>query len=159
MTYSFPKLVEILASGEGLVLATVVETEGSTPQVPGASAVFSAKGLEAGTVGGGVLEARTQAIAGVALRDGRCRLVRFRLDADPADKDGAICGGRASVLVDPLNRARAEVFGEAGTVSVPERPAPWSPSPLPSRATRSRSGANGSLKGQSRRAPLSPRQV
>jgi xanthine dehydrogenase accessory factor len=113
MTYSFPKLVEILASGEGLVLATVVETEGSTPQVPGASAVFSAKGLEAGTVGGGVLEARTQAIAGVALRDGRCRLVRFRLDADPADKDGAICGGRASILVDPLNRARAEVFGVA----------------------------------------------
>ncbi len=112
MRYSFPKIVELLATGEGLVLATVVETEGSTPQVPGASAVFSAKGLEAGTVGGGVLEARTQAIAGIALQDGRCRLVRFRLDADPADKDGAICGGRASILVDPLSEGRAKVFGE-----------------------------------------------
>ncbi len=112
MRYSFPKIVELLASGEGLVLATVVETEGSTPQVAGASAVFTAAGLAAGTVGGGVLEARTQAIAGIALRDGRSRLLRFRLDADPADKEGAICGGRASVLVEPLAGGRAEVFGE-----------------------------------------------
>jgi len=112
MRYSFPKIVELLASGEGLVLATVVETEGSTPQVAGASAVFSAAGLEAGTVGGGVMEARTQAIAGIALQDGRSRLLRFRLDADPADKEGAICGGRASVLVEPLAGGRAEVFGE-----------------------------------------------
>ena len=110
MKYSFPKLLETLAAGEGLALATVVETEGSTPQVPGASAVFSAGGLVAGTVGGGVLEARTQAIAGVALQDRRCRLARFRLDADPGDSEGAICGGRASVLVAPLSEAHSRAF-------------------------------------------------
>jgi xanthine dehydrogenase accessory factor len=111
MRYSFPKLVELLAAGEGLVLATVIETEDSTPQVPGASAVFSAEGLAAGTVGGGVLEARTQAIAGIALRDRRSRLGRFRLDAAaPGDKDAAMCGGRASVLIDPLTEEGSEVF-------------------------------------------------
>lgn len=113
MNYSFPKLLEILAAGRGLVLATIVETEGSTPQVPGASAVFSAVGLEAGTVGGGLLEARVQSVAGEALGDGKARLITVRLDADPADMEGAICGGAARVLVDPgVDRARA-VFGKA----------------------------------------------
>ncbi|MCX6569169.1 MAG: XdhC family protein [Candidatus Aminicenantes bacterium] len=108
MNYSFPKLLEILAGGKGLVLATIVETEGSTPQVSGASAIFSAAGLEAGTVGGGLLEARAGSVAVEALRDGKARLVSFRLDADPADMEGAICGGTARVLIDPgVGRERA----------------------------------------------------
>ena len=101
MKYSFPKLLETLAARKGLALATIVEAEGSTPQITGASAIFSAAGLEAGTVGGGLLEARVEAIAGEALRDGKARLVSFRLDADPADVEGAICGGSARVLIDP----------------------------------------------------------
>ena len=113
MTYSFPKLLETLAGGRGLVLATVVETDGSAPQVPGASAIFSAAGLEAGTVGGGSLEARVEEAARQALRDGRPRLVEIALDADPSDIEGAICGGRARVLVDPgVGEARA-VFAAA----------------------------------------------
>ncbi|MBE0712537.1 MAG: XdhC family protein [Candidatus Aminicenantes bacterium] len=108
MTYSLPKLIEILAVGKGLALATIVEAEGSTPQVTGASAVFSAAGLVAGTVGGGLLEARVESIAGQALRDGKARLATIRLDADPADMEGAICGGAARVLIDPgVGRERA----------------------------------------------------
>jgi len=113
MNYSFPKLIETLALGKGLALATIVETEGSTPQVPGASAIFSAAGLEAGTVGGGLLEARVEAIAGEALRDGKARLASFRLDADPADVEGAICGGSARVLVDPGVGGERAVFERA----------------------------------------------
>ncbi len=113
MNYSFPKLIETLAAGRGLVLATIVETEGSTPQVPGASAVFSAVGLEAGTVGGGLLEARVQSVAGEALGDGKARLITVRLDADPADTEGAICGGAARVLVDPGVGGERFVFERA----------------------------------------------
>ena len=93
MNYSFPKLLETLVAGseEGLALATIVEAEGSTPQVVGASAIFSEAGLKAGTVGGGVLEARVEAVAKEALRDGQARLMSFRLDADPSDMEGAIC--------------------------------------------------------------------
>ncbi len=115
MNYSFPKLLEALAEGaeKGLVLATLVEAAGSTPQVPGASAIFGAAGLVAGTVGGGLLEARVEAIAGEARRDGRARLVAMNLEADPSDPEGAICGGAATVLVDPgVNTARG-VFQSA----------------------------------------------
>jgi xanthine dehydrogenase accessory factor len=108
MNYSLPKLLEMLIGGRKLVLATVVEAEGSTPQVAGAPAIFSEAGLEAGTVGGGLLEARVEAAAKRALSDGKARLVGVRLDADPADLEGAICGGAAKVLVDPgVGRERA----------------------------------------------------
>jgi len=117
MIYSFPKLLETLAAGRaqdrGLVLATIVETEGSTPQVAGSSAIFSRAGLVAGTVGGGLLEARVEAAAHKALEDGKPRLVSFRLDADPTDVEGAICGGAAKVLVDPGVEAAKGVFRSA----------------------------------------------
>jgi xanthine dehydrogenase accessory factor len=113
MNYSFPKLLETLARGRGLVLATIVEATGSTPQVPGASAIFGAAGLVAGTVGGGLLEARVEAIAGEARRDMRARLIAMNLDADPSDPEGAICGGAATVLVDPGVDAARGVFQSA----------------------------------------------
>ena len=115
MNYSFPKLLETLVEGpeRRLVLATIVEAEGSTPQVVGASAIFSETGLEAGTVGGGILESRVESIAREALQDGKARLVTFRLDANHSDMEGAICGGAARVLVDPgVGRGRA-VFEKA----------------------------------------------
>jgi xanthine dehydrogenase accessory factor len=113
MNYSFPKLLEILIQGQGLVLATIVEAEGSAPQVVGASAIFSKAGLEAGTVGGGLLEARAGEAAGKALSDGKARLVSIRLDADPSDREGAICGGAVRVLVDPGVARDRSVFEKA----------------------------------------------
>jgi xanthine dehydrogenase accessory factor len=118
MNYSFPKLLETLAAGgEGgerrLVLATIVWTDGSTPQTVGASAVFSREGLVAGTVGGGALEARVEAAAKQALADGEARLVSIRLDADPSDLEGAVCGGAVRVLVDPGVGAAKDVFESA----------------------------------------------
>jgi xanthine dehydrogenase accessory factor len=113
MKYSFPKLLEVLIKDKGLVLATLVEASGSTPQVPGAQAIFAAHGLVAGTVGGGLVEGRVQAIALEGLKDKRARLVEFHLDADPNDQEGAICGGNVSVLVDPLVADARPVFERA----------------------------------------------
>lgn len=117
MIYSFPKLLETLVrgagTGEGLVLATVIETAGSAPQVPGATAIFSRAGLVAGTVGGGLLEARVEEAVSRTFGDGEPRLVELRLDADPAAAEGAICGGQATVLVDPGAGAAKGVFAAA----------------------------------------------
>jgi xanthine dehydrogenase accessory factor len=113
MNYSFAKILETLVAGEGLVLATIVEAEGSTPQIVGASAIFSKAGLEAGTVGGGLLEARVGAAAGRALAEGQARLISVGLDADPSDMEGAICGGAVRVLVDPGVAGGREAFKAA----------------------------------------------
>ncbi len=113
MQYSFPKLLEILIAERGLALAAVIDISGSTPQVPGAWALFAKHGLVAGTVGGGLMEGQTTEIALECLRTGERRLVEFKLDADPEDREGAICGGAASVLIDPRVVESVHVFERA----------------------------------------------
>ncbi len=115
--YGLPELLAILAGRDKLALAEIIDAAGSTPQVPGAWAVFSGLGLEAGTVGGGIVEGRAQDIAHLCLTDRRPRLIDFRLDADPADAEGAICGGTLTILVDPwTDQARAVFETVAGSL-------------------------------------------
>lgn len=89
-----------LKKGKPLVLATIVTTKGSSPQVPGASALFSSEGLLAGTLGGGVLEARAEAKALDSLESGLSSLATFGLYADVSSEEEAICGGEATILFD-----------------------------------------------------------
>lgn len=81
-------------------LATVVQTDESTPQVAGASAVIGKEGLLFGTVGGGVVEARTIRASRAALARRRSRLLAFDLaNAYSAERD-AVCGGRMTILLE-----------------------------------------------------------
>lgn len=93
------KILEQIRSGSGAALATVVRASGSTPQKPGSSALFSEKGLLAGTVGGGLLEGEVQHIAESVMISGTSDHFYFNLDSDQGS-DGAICGGEAEVLID-----------------------------------------------------------
>jgi xanthine dehydrogenase accessory factor len=94
-----PNLLDQIRIGNRIVLTTVVQTSGSTPQKPGSRALFDEQGLLAGTIGGGVLEGEVQKIAESVLISGYSDYFYFNLDAEP-DSDGAICGGEARVLVD-----------------------------------------------------------
>jgi len=83
-----------------LALATIVATKGSSPQVPGASALFSEKGLLTGTLGGGLLEAKAEEKALASLKNGRSSLSRFELYGNTTSEEEAICGGEATILFD-----------------------------------------------------------
>jgi len=83
-----------------LVLATIMATKGSSPQMPGVSALFSKKGLLTGTLGGGILEARAEDRAMESLESGKSSLERFELYADISSEEEAICGGEATILFD-----------------------------------------------------------
>lgn len=83
-----------------LVLATVTRTEGSTPQKPGSSALFSEKGLLCGTVGGGVVEGRVHNTAIEAITSKKSGHFTFNLNNDISNTGEAICGGQISVLID-----------------------------------------------------------
>ncbi|MDH4196335.1 MAG: XdhC family protein [Candidatus Aminicenantes bacterium] len=113
MKHIYGRLLETLDRRGRAALAVVIDTEGSAPQVPGSAAIFSSAGLEAGTVGGGLLEATIQEIARRSLDDRLCRLVRVALDAEEVEADGAVCGGSISVLVDPLADEERPVFERA----------------------------------------------
>jgi xanthine dehydrogenase accessory factor len=81
-------------------LATVVAAEGATPQIPGASALFSERGLLQGTLGGGMLEADAQEKARLCLKKGHSLFYRFDLQGEDAEAAKPVCGGSAWILID-----------------------------------------------------------
>ncbi len=106
----YPPAVPWLEQGKPLALATIVETKGSTPQIPGASALFSEQGLVLGTLGGGILEAGAQEKALRCLRSGRSLFYEFRLRGGAIGREEALCGGSASILVDAVPGDHLRIF-------------------------------------------------
>jgi xanthine/CO dehydrogenase XdhC/CoxF family maturation factor len=97
--------------GERVVLASVAETRGSTPQRRGAKMLFFESGEVAGTVGGGCIEAEVWAEAREALRTGTPALHKFSLTADEASEEGMVCGGIMEIFIDvwkPEKRVNSE---------------------------------------------------
>jgi xanthine dehydrogenase accessory factor len=97
---------------QGLVLATVTGSKGSTPQKPGCSALFENNSLIAGTVGGGIVESKVQEYAGKCSLTKESAYLHFSLDNDVSGNEGAVCGGILSILVDADPLSSIPVFQE-----------------------------------------------
>jgi xanthine dehydrogenase accessory factor len=95
------------ARGERVVVATVADTRGSTPQRRGAKMLFFEKGETAGTVGGGCVEAEVWAEARNAMRSGESELHHFTLTADEASEEGMVCGGTMDIFIDVWNSSES----------------------------------------------------
>jgi xanthine dehydrogenase accessory factor len=101
------KTIELLDSGEALVLITVVRASAGTPGKPGFKMIVTQSGALHGTVGGGALEARAIEDARAALQSLEGGLTEYDLSAL-----GMKCGGRASLLFEVLQaRANFVLFG------------------------------------------------
>lgn len=97
-----PEMLRRLAEGKPVVYCRLVETRGSTPQKPGAAMLVFPDGSQAGTLGGGCVEAEVKRRALATFAAGEAEILTFQLDSDYGWDDGLICGGRMQVLVDPL---------------------------------------------------------
>lgn len=106
----YTQVFDLLKRRKPLALATIIEAEGSTPQIKGASALFSEKGLLQGTLGGGLVEAKAEKRALQALKKGICFLYEISLSADISEEEGAICGGKVIVLIDAFPLKHRETF-------------------------------------------------
>jgi xanthine dehydrogenase accessory factor len=106
------ELTAVLDQGRDCVYCAVVETRGSTPQKAGASMLVFPDGGQRGTLGGGCVEAevRQRALAVLGRGGGRAELLTFNLDENYGWDDGLICGGRMTILADPLRPAAADYY-------------------------------------------------
>jgi len=93
----FQQMRQLLTGGEDLVLVKVEASSGSTPRGEGAMMLVSAKGREAGTIGGGAVEYRSEQIAREALKEGRDRVESFQLRPNEVQDLGMVCGGDVQV--------------------------------------------------------------
>src|SRR5262249_17444182 len=97
-------LTQALDAGRDCVYCSVVETRGSTPQKAGAAMLVFTDGSQRGTLGGGCVEAevKQRALQVLATGAGRPEVLAFCLDDNYGWDDGLICGGRMTILADPL---------------------------------------------------------
>ena len=108
----YERMAELQAAGVPFAVATVVRTQGSTPQVIGARIVVTADPLErpAGTLGGGCVEADAIVTAREVLERGGRELHMHQLSEELAWNTGLVCGGTMWVLAE--RREDALVCGD-----------------------------------------------
>jgi xanthine dehydrogenase accessory factor len=98
------ELTQSLQQGRACVHCSVVETRGSTPQKAGAAMLVFPDGGQSGTLGGGCVEAEVKQRALRVLSEGagHAEVFSFCLDDDYGWDDGLICGGRMTILAQPV---------------------------------------------------------
>ena len=109
-------ILELENRGESFVLITMTDVKGSAPQDLGAKAIVTLEGLQAGTVGGGKVEARSIETAKEILKTKTEILVTHTWNLQ---KDiGMSCGGEVTMLFEPrlINQGVLRIFG-AGHVA------------------------------------------
>jgi xanthine dehydrogenase accessory factor len=95
-------LCDCLEKDRPIALASIIDSQGSTPRGAGARLIADKDGLVAGTVGGGLLEGRTLEACRACLLEDTARILDFTLTGDLAAESDMICGGRLRVLIEPL---------------------------------------------------------
>jgi xanthine dehydrogenase accessory factor len=99
----FDHLARLRDAGRPFAVATVVRTQGSTPQVVGAKLAVAGddeRGRVAGTLGGGCVEADAIDAARAALRGEGSSLRAYHLNEDLAWNTGLVCGGTMWILAE-----------------------------------------------------------
>lgn len=105
--------------GETIAFVTIVEAKGSIPREVGAKMVVGKDGLIAGTIGGGVTEAKVIEEVKQSLKEGKGKLLTYHLTKEQAALDeGAICGGDMKVFIDILQPKEEVLIFGAGHIAV-----------------------------------------
>ena len=120
-------VLETIASwsgrGEGVAIATVVETKKSAPQPPGTKMAINASGQIAGAVSGGCVEGAVVEVAEQVMAGSAPQLLHYGIADEEAWDVGLPCGGEISVWVeafDPsgLQSEFVELARQAGRVAI-----------------------------------------
>jgi xanthine dehydrogenase accessory factor len=110
-------LQELLAAREQWVpcaLVTIAATRGSVPREAGAKMLVYATGKTSGTIGGGRFESLVIEETLAAMNAAAPLLKTYPLHEDDAASFGAICGGEATVLIEPQIQKEAIFLVGAG---------------------------------------------
>jgi xanthine/CO dehydrogenase XdhC/CoxF family maturation factor len=88
--------------GEGVALATVTWTDGSTPRPVGAKMAVNSRGEFTGSVSGGCVEGAVIEEARRVIKTGEPKLVQFGIPDEIAWNVGLSCGGSIKVFIEKI---------------------------------------------------------
>jgi xanthine dehydrogenase accessory factor len=101
-----------LEQGKKIVLATVVNTKGSTPQKIGSKLLIREDGSTVGTLGGGCVEGDLWFESKTMLEENTPEESRYReytLNQELAEEEGLVCGGTMFFLLDKLEPNKSNI--------------------------------------------------
>jgi xanthine dehydrogenase accessory factor len=101
MKDTLTRMLELQRQGRRFVAATVVRTQGSTPQVVGARLILDDEGRVSGTLGGGCVEGDAISEARRVLVEGGSSLRAYELTEPLAWDTGLVCGGTMWIYIEP----------------------------------------------------------
>jgi len=113
----YKKMAELSTEGKAFVLATVVESFGSTPRKAGAKMLVLEDGSTIDTVGGGKVEQQVVLDALDALQRGVSRTVKYELRTSGEHALGMECGGETTVFLEVNKPALTIVVAGAGHIA------------------------------------------
>ncbi|WP_010259638.1 XdhC family protein [Treponema primitia] len=90
-------MVQKLSGGEDLILATIIDEDGSSPRSAGARMLVGKGGRLHGTIGGGAVEFKALELALELLEQRKSRRKTYRLRHNDQEDLGMICGGDVDV--------------------------------------------------------------
>jgi len=97
-------LPELIRSNSKLAIATVLQTQGSTPREVGAKMAILPDGTIHGTIGGGKLELLVMQDAKNAIQQGKSVLKDYSLHEETQGGIGALCGGSTTVFIEVISK-------------------------------------------------------
>jgi xanthine dehydrogenase accessory factor len=108
----FAEIVSALRQNEGVALATIISSSGSTPLPSGSSLLVKQSGGTTGTVGGGAVEAKViEDLRNLLANDGPSVIATFELSEEDVEP-GMICGGAIDVLLERFVAGELALFSD-----------------------------------------------
>ena len=93
-----------LESKQKVVLATVIQTWGSSPRQIGSRMIVNDKGDFSGSVSGGCVEtAVVRECIGLIKENNACKKIEFKVSNESAWEVGLACGGEIAVYLEQVN--------------------------------------------------------
>ena len=114
----YGEIAALLRSGGCGALATIVNSQGSTPSFRAAKLLVREDGTTLGTVGGGNVEAEVLRVAREVIQKEKPQTLTFHLNDKPQDNAGLTCGGNLQVFIEPLIPAPELYIVGAGHIAM-----------------------------------------
>ena len=93
-----------IADKQNVILATVIQTWGSSPRAVGSRMIVNDKGDFSGSVSGGCVEtAVVRECLGLLKEDKKFKKIEFKVSNESAWEVGLACGGEIAVYIEQIN--------------------------------------------------------
>lgn len=112
------KASELIKERKTFALATVIRAKGSTPRSTAAKMIILPDGAIYDTIGGGLVEALVIEEAVKAIREGKPRILNYKLDSTVEGGLPMHCGGDMDIFIDVYRAAPHVIIAGGGHVGL-----------------------------------------